>query len=82
LTEPRRLERPSAIAPPPGQTLVSRAPAPRRIVVSPDQIFPQEASRRLGLSLEGVVIRYMLISAAIVATVSVLAVLGLALLGA
>lgn len=81
LTEPRQIERRR-----PDATKPVRAPSPvlkisRRIVVRPDQIFQREIYRRTRLSLEGVVVRYVLISAAIVATLSLLAALGLALLG-
>ena len=80
LTNPRQIE-----GPPPAEVGLGRkalSKGVRQIVVRPDQILQREFYRRTRLSLEGVVMRYILISAAIVATLTALAVLGLALLGA
>jgi hypothetical protein len=52
----------------------------RRIVVRPDQVFQRDfLSRRAGLSFEGQVIHYVLVSTAIVAGLSILGALGLML---
>ena len=56
-------------------------PQARRIIVSPDQIFPQRdgvPGRRR--SFEGVVMRYVLVSAAVVIAVAGFAMLATALL--
>lgn len=56
-------------------------PQARRIIVSPDQIFPQrEGIPGRRRSFEGVVVRYVLVSAAVVIAVAGLAMLATALL--
>jgi hypothetical protein len=81
LINPRQIEDPAPSETEPERGLPARKP-PRRIVVRPEQVFQREFYRRTRLSLESVVIHYVLISAAIVAGLSILAALGLALLRA
>ena len=47
------------------QALV-KGPEARRIIVSPDDVFQEGQVDRRGISLEGVVVRYMAVSAAII----------------
>lgn len=57
-------------------------PQARRIIVSPDQIFPQrDATPGRRRSFEGVVMRYVLVSAVVVIAVAGFAMLATALLG-
>jgi hypothetical protein len=54
---------------------------PRRIEVRPDQVFQPDRSRLGRRSFEGVVVRYVLASAAVVIAVSVFAMIATALIG-
>ncbi|HEV7159117.1 MAG TPA: hypothetical protein VGN38_12230 [Caulobacteraceae bacterium] len=63
-----------------GRRAPVRPPA-RKIIVSPDQIFPQETVAGRKLSFEGVVVRYVLVSAVVVISICALAMLATTLLG-
>jgi len=65
-----------------GRDLAIPTEAPRRVVVQPDQIFPGEPPRRVPRrSFEGAVVRYVLISAAVVIGVSIFAAVAMAFFG-
>jgi hypothetical protein len=64
-----------------GRDLAVPTETPRRIVVQPDQIFPGETPRTPRRSFEGAVVRYVLISAAVVIGLSIFAVVATTFLG-
>lgn len=63
----------------PGRRALARPPA-RKITVSADQIFPQETPAGRRLSFEGVVVRYVLVSAVVVISICAFAMLATTLL--
>jgi hypothetical protein len=78
VTKPRRSLRPANDQP--GRRALVPPPA-RKITVSPDQIFPQQTAAGRKLSFEGVVVRYVLVSAVVVISVCAFAMLATTLLG-
>jgi hypothetical protein len=83
MTRPSHIQRQAPPKSEDGREVAIQAEAPpRRIVVQPDQIFPGDTPRRLPRrSFEGAVFRYVLISAAVVISVSILAMVATAFLG-
>ena len=79
-TEQRQLTGPPATE---AEGDAEQAPAklPRLVVVHPDQVLQRGFPYRARFSLDGVVLRYMAASAAIVAALTSLTALGVALLG-
>jgi hypothetical protein len=78
LNRPRKIEPPPTAKPAEARGLPARPS--RRIVVRPEEVFPQEPSRIPRRSFEGAVARYVLVSAAIVIGVSVFAMVAMAVI--
>lgn len=79
MTRLRKIQPPSPGGPAAGRDLPARTS--RRIVVRPEEVFPNEPAPIPRRSFEGAVARYVLISAAVVIGLSIFALIATALVG-
>jgi len=80
LTDPRQIEGPPTPPAPRGKHLMTPLRSVRRIIVRPEDVFQNEPGRPTRLSLEAIVVRYILLSALAVALVVAVGLIALYLL--